>query len=108
MRAQASGFMPPALVMIFRRGLFCRIGHRAFEHIQKISRVACLRIALLLQRENRHGQFGEVFESQIMQFALLSQQDRGIEIVAPETAAIADTKGHRSLGRGKISPWHSV
>src|SRR5215510_11566693 len=52
---------------------------KAFKHIEKIGRIAGIRIALLLQRENRHGQFGEVFQSQILKFAVARQEDRRIE-----------------------------
>ena len=94
--AQAGGFMPPALVMIFRLGCALQDGSEPFEHVEEIGGEAGLRVALLLQRQDRHGQLGEVFERQVIEPALLGQQHRGVEVVAPEAAAVADANGfHR-------------
>src|SRR6266436_5677783 len=49
-----------------------------------------MRIALFLQRENRHGQLGQIIQRQIVETALLSEQNGRIEIVPPKSAAVAD------------------
>ena len=47
-------------------------------------------IALFLQGENRHRQFGEVFERQIIEPAVAREHKGGVEVIAPEAAAVAD------------------
>src|SRR6185437_817459 len=58
--------------------------------IEKIAGETGLGMPLLLQRQNGHGQFGEIFEAEIIEPALLGQHARRIEIIAPEAATIAD------------------
>ena len=69
--AQAAGFMPPALVMILSSGCAWRTGTESSEDIEKIGGVTSLGVALLLQRQDRHGQLGEVLQRQIMELAVL-------------------------------------
>ena len=75
---------------IFRPGWLAEDGTEPFEDIEEIAGKTRLRIALLLQRQDRHGQFGEIFEREIIEPALLGQQQRRVDVVAPEAAAVAD------------------
>src|SRR5207302_7593427 len=69
----------------------------SFQDVMKITRETGLRITLLQQREDRHGQFRQVLQGQVIQFAARGQLDRGVEVVAPEPAAVADADAfHRT------------
>ena len=93
--AQAGGFMPPALVMIFSRGWSLQDRREPFEDVEEIGGEAGLRVALLLQREDRHGQFGEVFEREVVEPAVLGQQRRAHRGCRP-----------RSRSRCRSAPLH--
>src|SRR5207249_453887 len=60
------------------------------QYIEKIGGKSRPRVAFFLQGQDRHGQLGQVFERQVVKPALFGQEDGGIEVVAPETAAVAD------------------
>ncbi len=76
--------------MIFRLRLGRQDWSKPGEHIQEVAGIAAGRVALLLQRENGHGEFGEILQRQVIELAAFRQVDRRIEIVAPEAAAVAD------------------
>src|SRR5262249_20918326 len=65
-------------------------GAEPFEHVEEVGGEAGLGVALLLLRQDRHRQLGEVFERQVIEPALLGQQDGRVEVVAPEAAAVAN------------------
>jgi hypothetical protein len=69
------------------------------EYIHEIGGVAGLRVALFLDREDRHGQFGEILERQDVEPALGRQLDWRVEIVAPKPAAVADANRHEGVLR---------
>ena len=70
------------------------VGRQPTEHIEKVGGKARLRIALLLQGEDRHREFGEILEREIVEPAVSGQLDGSVEIVAPESATIADPNRH--------------
>ncbi len=72
-------------------GLFFQSRCEALQDIQKIGGISRLRIFVFLERKNGHGEFGEVFERQVIEVTLLGQENACIEVVAPEAAAITDT-----------------
>src|SRR5262249_26872575 len=63
---------------------------QSFQHVEEIGGKTRLGVALLLQRQDRHGQLSQVLQRQVIEMALLGEPHRGIEVVAPETAAVAD------------------
>src|SRR5262245_51894885 len=78
---------------------------QTLQHIEEIGSETRLAVALLLQRQDRHGQFGEVFEGQIIEPAMLSQDHRSVQVVAPEAAAVADAYGCHA--RSALAAWHA-
>ena len=44
-------------------------------------------------REDRHCQFGEVFERQVVEAAGLAQPSRRVEVVPPKTGPVPDANG---------------
>ncbi len=76
----------------------------AVEDVEEIAGVAGLRVALLLQREDRHRQLGEVFERQVIEPALFREEARGVEVVARETTTVADADAlHRDSPMGPVT-----
>ena len=71
-------------------GLALERGAKPLQHVEKVGGEAGLWIALLLEREDRHRQLGEVFERQVIELALLGEQHGRIEIIAPKSTAVAD------------------
>ncbi len=74
-------------------GLLQKHRRETLQNIEKIAGVTSVGIALLLQGKDRHRQFGQVFEGEIIETAALRQTDRCIHAVAPEAAAVADAHG---------------
>src|SRR5207302_10851690 len=65
-------------------------GTEPFEHVEKIGCKTAFRIALFLQGQDRHGQFGQVLQRQIIELAALCKRYGRIKIVAPKAATVAD------------------
>ena len=81
--AQAGGFTPPALA-ITRTPRSATAAKHALHRADEVARVSHLRVALLLLLQNRHRDFGEVVEHQIVDVPALDLAPRRLEPVAPE------------------------
>src|SRR5262249_2707568 len=67
------------------------------QHFEEVGGVAGVGVALLLEGEDGHGQLGQVLEGEVVEPAAPRQLDGGVEVVAPEAAAVADPHAlHRS------------
>src|SRR5262249_45213855 len=75
-------------------------GTEPFEDVEEITGEAGLRVALLLQGEDWHGEFGEVLQGEVVELAVLGEKDGGVHVVAPETTAVADPHHSR---HGRVS-----
>src|SRR5712692_6420059 len=90
LRGTADRIHPPGVRHDLQRGLITKNRRQAFKNIQKIRGEPGMRVALLLQRQDRHGQLGQIIQRQIVETALLSEQNGRIEIIPPKSAAVAD------------------
>src|SRR5262249_27005143 len=70
--------------------LFLPKRNEPLQDIEKVAGKTPFWVALLLQRENGHREFGQVFECEIIKPAMLGEANRGIDIIAPEAATIAN------------------
>src|SRR5262249_33750015 len=61
-------------------------GSKATEDIDEVGRVPGLRIPGFLDSQDRHGEFSEVFEREIVEPTGGSQSYGRIEVIAPESA----------------------
>ena len=87
---QACGFTPPALVMtlIFLSAISLASGPITTRH--EVGGIARLRVAQLLRRHDRHGDFGEIVAHQIVDIAVAHELRGGGLGVAPEAGMAAD------------------
>src|SRR5207247_4264326 len=67
-----------------------------FQCGQEVGRVSGGRVALLLDGQNRHRQFGQVLQGEVIEMTGRGQLDRRILTVAPKAAAVADAYHHWS------------
>src|SRR5260370_12829918 len=89
----------------------------AADQRREIARIAEQRIGILLLLQNRHGDFCQVVENQVVDGTLLDQADGGFEPIAPESLSIRDANHAgtlqlissariraRRVSRGSITP----
>ena len=70
------------------------------HHIDEIARVAGPRVASFLLLQDRHRDFGEVIEGEIVDRSSLHELRRSFEPVSPESLAVGDANGfHNQLQR---------
>ena len=67
-------------------------GQQPAHERDEVGGIAGLRIFFSHPRQDAHGQFGQVLERQVIEFAELSQQHRRVEVIAPEAGSVADAK----------------
>ena len=72
-------------------------GKDAFHRTHEVARVAKRRIALLLLLENRHRDFGEVVEHQVINRPAFHLTARCVEIIAPESLTGGDADNSLQL-----------
>ena len=53
----------------FEMRLVFEKGDEAFQHVEKVGRIARFGVSLSLQRQDRHGEFGQVFQCEIIKIA---------------------------------------